>query len=449
MDKNLLRGRLVTAKELGVNPTDLDACPDIKKIPALCQRSKGHYCNRCFNQDQNRFARNHCSCAQDSCHYCLKCIQFGKVSSCQFLYHLEDTSTFPSKVGQCRWQGQLSDGQNRVAQEILQAYKAGQDHLVWAVTGAGKTEMLYPTITAALRQGHRVGIATPRIDVANELYLRLAEVFSDWETVLLHGQSEQSYAYTPLTICSTHQLLRFQAAFDLLVIDEIDAFPYRHNASLEQASQRALKANGTSLLLTATPSSDIQEKFQSQRSILPGRYHRHALPVPQHIWVGDWRSALAKGRVPRVLAYYIRHFASLKRRLLVFVPNIDLMLALEVICQKKFPHLKLTSVSSRDNDRQAKVNKMRDSDYDLLLTTQILERGVTFVGIDVIVLGSEDRTFTSAALVQIAGRVGRKPQAPNGRVLFLHYGQSRASRTAVRQIKAMNHLARKEGLIDD
>ena len=35
------------------------------------------------------------------------------------------------------------------------------------------------------------------------------------------------YAYCPLTICTTHQLLRFKAAFDLIVVDEVDAFHWR------------------------------------------------------------------------------------------------------------------------------------------------------------------------------------------------------------------------------
>lgn len=47
---------------------------------------------------------------------------------------------------------------------------------------------------------------------------------------------------------------------------------------------------------------------------------------------------------------------------------------------------------------------MRKGELDFLLCTTILERGVTFTDIDVLVLGAEDRTFTEAALVQISGR---------------------------------------------
>ena len=61
---------------------------------------------------------------------------------------------------------------------------------------------------------------------------------------------------------------------------------------------------------------------------------------------------------------------------------------------------------------------MRDGDYDFLVTTSILERGVTFPEIDVYVLGADDPVFSSSALVQIAGRAGRSQSRPTGRVVF-------------------------------
>ena len=74
---------------------------------------------------------------------------------------------------------------------------------------------------------------------------------------------------------------------------------------------------------------------------------------------------------------------------------------------------------------------------------------MTFPGIDVMVLGSEDEVFTRSALVQIAGRVGRKSDCPTGKVWFLHEGKTKASQSAIRQIQSLNVLAREEGLIDD
>lgn len=61
------------------------------------------------------------------------------------------------------------------------------------------------------------------------------------------------YRYAQLTVCTTHQLLRFYHAFDNLIIDEVDAFPFAANDALLFASRQAVKEDGGCLYLTATP----------------------------------------------------------------------------------------------------------------------------------------------------------------------------------------------------
>src|SRR5699024_12687424 len=60
---------------------------------------------------------------------------------------------------------------------------------------------------------------------------------------------------------------------------------------------------------------------------------------------------------------------------------------------------------------------MRSSETRVLLTTTILERGVTFKNLDVIVVGAE--MFNSDSLVQICGRTGRKMDDPVGNIWFM------------------------------
>lgn len=45
-----------------------------------------------------------------------------------------------------------------------------KNSLVHAVTGSGKTEMLFDLIAECMKEGKRACIATPRIDVVNELF---------------------------------------------------------------------------------------------------------------------------------------------------------------------------------------------------------------------------------------------------------------------------------------
>ena len=118
------------------------------------------------------------------------------------------------------------------------------------------------------------------------------------------------------------------------------------------------------------------------------------------------------------------------------------------ICKNIFSTHIFTSVYSQDSKRKEKVMAMREDKLDFLITTTILERGVTFKNIDVLVIGSEERIYTESALVQIAGRAGRSAEYPKGDVIFFHYGQSKAMKSSVRQIRQMNDLARKRGLIN-
>lgn len=86
---------------------------------------------------------------------------------------------------------------------------------------------------------------------------------------------------------------------------------------------------------------------------------------------------------------------------------------------------------------------MRKRQVQYLVTTTILERGVTFPGVQVVILGADDPVFTVAALVQIAGRVGRSPTAPTGTVLFGCARITPVVRAARRQICTLNRTARR------
>ena len=101
------------------------------------------------------------------------------------------------------------------------------------------------------------------------------------------------------------------------------------------------------------------------------------------------------------------------------------------------------TVYSADPERLTKVQQMRSKQLQYLVTTTILERGVTFPGIDVIVLGADDAVFSTAALVQIAGRVGRSRDRPTGLVWFICHSHGRNVKRAQRQIQTINQKGRR------
>lgn len=407
-------------------------------------------CNRCGSFMPEDRAWAPCSCG-NSCFYCLGCLQMGKVKKCSTLYYKKEENLFEDiNEPILTWEGTLSSQQQQASTDILLTINQGGERLVWAVAGAGKTEMLFQGIAQALKDKKRVCIASPRVDVCLELAPRLQQAFLQAELIVLHGNMEETYRYTQLLIATTHQLMRFREAFDVLIIDEIDAFPFHLDDTLQFASQKARKKNGALIYLSATPSAAMRKQVQMQKleaSVLPARYHGYPLPVPRFMWTGDWKKKIQNQKMQGRFFKTIREMLIAKRRFLVFVPNIELMHELAVCLNNVYPSAVFTSVYAEDPERKEKVLGMRQENFDFLLTTTILERGVTFRDIDVLVLGAEDKNFTEAALVQISGRAGRHKDYPAGKVLFFHYGQSREMKQARQQIVQMNRLANKRGLI--
>ena len=236
-----------------------------------------------------------------------------------------------------------------------------------------------------------------------------------------------------LTIATTHQLLRFYKAFDTIIIDEVDAFPYSIDSSLQYAVKQAQKEKSAIIYLSATPSTDMQRNVQLKKLhavTIPARYHRHALPVPTFHWCGNWTKKLEKGGLP-----------------LQFLPDIKKMEEIKALLQSQF-HEKIDSVHAEDSDRKEKVSQFRNGSTRLLLTTTILERGVTVPDVQVGVFGAEDQIFTESALVQIAGRAGRSAHAPNGDIRFFHYGKTTEMVRARQHILKMNNRAKEAGYIE-
>lgn len=408
-------------------------------------------CARCGNQDRSLFADFPCArCGEEECTYCRKCIMMGRVSECTPLIGWSGPE--PAQVlteNPLIWTGTLSPGQQHASDQVRQTIIENKELLVWAVCGAGKTEVLFEGISTALASGKRVCIATPRTDVVLELGPRLQAVFPGIQVAVLYGGSEDRHLQAPLTIATTHQLLRFYKAFDTVILDEVDAFPYTADESLQYAVRQSRKEHSSMVYLTATPNQKWQNECRSGKRgfvTIPARYHRNPLPVPSFKWCGNWEKSLKKDKLPPAVTQWIKKRLDNQKQCLLFLPKIDKMEKVLTLLSKIYP--KIQAVHAEDPERKSKVQMMRNKEIPMLLTTTILERGVTFPNIDVAVLGSEDRIFTESALVQIAGRVGRSAQFPGGDITFFHYGKTDSMVKARKQILHMNAEAKKKGLID-
>lgn len=381
-------------------------------------------------------------------YFCSICLKFGKLTSeDQLVSVLEDKASQLPREVVLTWQGKLTDFQQGISNRLLEAFKAKKNSLLWAITGSGKTEMIFPVIHHVLAQGGRVCVTSPRIDVCRELFPRVQSAFASEKVLLLHGNSEESYIYRKLTICTTHQLLHFYQAFDLIIIDEIDAFPYEGDPMLRYGLEKALQLTGCLIYLTATPPNHLLDEIQTTFHMekLPIRFHKRPLILPECHWYSKWSTCYHYD-------YRIKKFLKLLQNLLVdndvlvFCPSLVYMEKLYQKTCQYFPVDSLMSVHAADEERKEKVENMRDKKYRILFTSTILERGVTFERVSVIVMGANHPVFTKSALVQIAGRVDRKGPFSHGRVIFFYNQNTKAIRQACREIKEMNDLAKKECL---
>ncbi|ANB61449.1 DEAD/DEAH box helicase [Anoxybacteroides amylolyticum] len=448
---SFLAGRQLLLEELPFSLEQIQAHYEngyVSYQKGVASTEQGHRCMRCGNDVPHLFASFFCARCETVCTYCRKCVTMGRVSECTPLVVSNvppERIVYPYPLV---WTGTLSKAQQQAADAVVQAIEQRTELLIWAVCGAGKTEVLFPGIKRALERGERVCLATPRTDVVLELAPRLKRAFPSVPTIALYGGSEERNKQASLVIATTHQLLRFYRAFDVMIMDEVDAFPYSVEPMLAYAAEKARTETSTLLYLTATPSENWQREIkQNKRAAvtIPARYHGYPLPVPMFEWCGNWRKKVTKGTLPTNVLAWVEKRLDEKKQAFLFVPHVELLEKVAAILQRL--DRRIVGVHAEDKARKEKVQSFRDGTIPLLVTTTILERGVTVPNIDVAVLGAEDDVFTEGALVQIAGRVGRSAQYPSGDVRFFHFGKTRAMVKAKQHICHMNDEARKRGVL--
>ncbi|WP_429844156.1 DEAD/DEAH box helicase [Brevibacillus sp. FIR094] len=428
-------------------------------------------CERCGSVGE-KVELTYCHTCEQGCAYCTACLGMGRSKCC--------TPYFLMAVGGptiCRadklenavrleWTGKYSAGQSRAA-ERARSFVANprpglSEFLIWAVCGAGKTELLFPSVQEALVARGRVLIATPRKDVVLELAPRIRRVFPKAKVIAVHGSSTEKWEESDITIATTHQVIRYYKRFSLVVLDEVDAFPYHNDPVLYRALSRAVESNGKLLYLSATPPKYLRKRlmekasstdkhsgviplFSEKHVLLPGRYHGSALPVPKILTVRGLHKRILASRLVHEFIHAVCFSLDANRQVFVFVPRVaEVERVLEYLQMWMPLHAaQMTSVHAADPMREEKVDAFRKKRYALMVTTTILERGVTIPKSDVVVLGAEVPVFDEASLVQIAGRVGRSIDDPTGGVLFLQADRATAPKRAVRQINQMNQLAQK------
>ena len=375
-------------------------------------------CKYCGNSDP-RYLGEKCGVI-----YCRKCISFrGEAVS---------ERPFPVRgSGNLFLDYRLTDKQRAISEGIVKSFREGKDVLVHAVCGAGKTEIVFDVIQFALANKLKVGFAIPRRDVVVELFTRLSNAFRTNSVIALYGGHTEKLD-ADVIVLTTHQLYRYENFFDLLILDEVDAFPFKDNDVLSAFFSRSVK--GSKILLTATPSGKLLKEFSSDNKRtyeLLVRFHNKPIPVPSIIIRPSFLKMV-------YLVLKLREMISKKLPVLIFVPTIQLSTDLLRLIRIFVPGG--CSLSSKTAEREETILRFKKGHLKYLVTTSVLERGVTIRDLQVIVYMSHSSVYSSSTLIQISGRVGRKSESPKGEIIFLADKRTEGQSEAIKSIERANAL---------
>lgn len=425
---NHLNGRLLSLFDLVNLKIKIHRLPSsfVSKIKTIEKINGNFLCLSCGNNDNKNFFH------YDNLSYCTQCLDFSLSDNRLPKFHIhckttniKDTITLPKT--------KLSEAQKIVSNNLITNTNKGLNTLIWAVCGAGKTEIVYKQIFNYLKNNKTVCLCVPRKDVVKELAVRFLRDFPNIDINILYADNK-TLTNSPFYIMTTHQLIKYYHFFDLIIVDEVDAFPYNGDVVLEKHPQIALKENSNIIFLSATPSKKIKN-YVDDIIKLPIRYHKKLLPIPRI----KIEKKLNLTTLSKHLKTFIINCLNNNRRCLIFAPTIEISEKLANLLNNN--GFNCNYVHSKDIERDIKIDNFRSKKINILVTTTILERGVTFDYLDVLIFNADHNHFSKEALIQIAGRVGRKIYDSSGDIIFLTTSITTTINLAIKEIKYMNNLA--------
>ena len=378
-------------------------------------RHNTYFCPVCGNTDANSIGY------LNGKPYCRRCISF-KGEEAKEIY------SFP-KQSPIYLSYELSDEQKELSERLVKNFDYQINSLVYAVCGSGKTEICLSLIQHCVSKGLKVGFAVPRRSVCYELFCRFRNIFRKNRVVSVYGGHHQTIEGDIICL-TTHQLFRYQNYFDLLIMDEIDAFPFKGNDILQNMFEKSIKGNY--VLLTATPTDELLKEFSKPGKDLLKlfvRFHHHPLPVPKVVLGNDLN-------IHYKLIKQLKTFLDSNKQVFIFVPTIEQSVKISYLL-KLFFH-KGTYVNSKRENNEEIIEDFREQKYQYLVTTAVLERGITVKNLQVIVFHADNYIYDDHALVQIAGRAGRKKDAPEGEVIFIGKTKTKYMEKAISDIITAN-----------
>ncbi|GAB2323036.1 transcription-repair coupling factor [Alkalibacterium sp. m-11] len=304
-----------------------------------------------------------------------------------------------------------TDDQLRSIREVKKDMEKDKpmDRLIVGDVGYGKTEVAMRAIFKAVQDGKQVAFLVPTTVLAQQHYNTMLERFADFPVeigLLSRFRTGKQLKETVDglkkghidVVVGTHRVLSKDIVFQdlgLLIVDEEQRFGVKHKERLKQ-----LKSEVDVLTLTATP--------------IPRTLHMSMLGVrdlsvietppanryPVQTYVMEMNGAVVAESIKREMARGGQAFY-LHNRVSTIEQRVDELQQLVPEARIAHAHGQMTEVQLENI-----LYQFIQGEYDLLVTTTIIETGVDIPNVNTLIVEDADRMGLSQ-LYQLRGRVGR------------------------------------------
>ncbi|EGK7561294.1 DEAD/DEAH box helicase [Campylobacter coli] len=340
-----------------------------------------------------------------------------------------DQAYFVSKAG-----FSYTQDQNKACEEILNDFENGKvmDRLLSGDVGFGKTEVAMNAIYPVVKSGFCAFFFAPTTLLSHQHYKSLKKRFEPFDievfkldrftstkekkTLMLNLEQNK-----PCVVIGTHALLNVKCEnLALVIIDEEHKFGVKQKEKLKELTQ-----NSHLLSMSATPiPRSLNQALSSIKS-----YSVLQTPPEDRLdvrtFVKENDDALLKEAITRELRrggqiFYIHnHIASIeqcKKHLLDLFKNLRILIL----------HSKIDA-----KIQEEEMLKFENKEYDLLLSTSIVESGIDLPNANTMIVERSDR-FGMADLHQLRGRVGRSDR--QGYCYFLVENKEELTQDALKRL---------------
>ena len=304
-----------------------------------------------------------------------------------------------------------TDDQLRSIEEVKRDMERERpmDRLICGDVGYGKTEVAIRAAFKAVQDSKQVAFLVPTTILAQQHYETMKERFADFpvEVSLLsrfRSKKQQTDTIKGLkegtidVVVGTHRLLSKDIVYQdlgLLIVDEEQRFGVTHKEKIKQ-----LKTNVDVLTLTATPIPRTLHMSMIGVRDLSVIETPPANRFPVQTYVMEHNGALVREAIEREMARGGQVFY-LYNRVEDMARKVDEIQALVPEARIGFAHGKMT-----ERELESVILAFLDGDYDVLVTTTIIETGIDIPNVNTLIVQNADRMGLSQ-LYQLRGRVGR------------------------------------------